>query len=54
MEFLLRQGIALRGHFEQEGNLPELLTTWAGGDPVVKCWMEEGEYIVYAEILVED
>jgi len=29
MKFLLRQGIALRGHSEEEGNLQQLLTTWS-------------------------
>ena len=28
MKFLLRQGIALRGHSEYEGNLPQLLSAW--------------------------
>ena len=28
MKFLLRQGIALRGHSESEGNIPQLLSAW--------------------------
>ena len=44
MNFLLRQGIALQGHSE-EGNLPQLLTTSASDNPVVKCWLEEGKYM---------
>ena len=28
LQFLLCQGIAIRGHFEEEGNLRQLLLTW--------------------------
>ena len=44
MKFLVRKDIALRGHSKEEPNLPQLLTTWEGDDPVVNCWMEEGKY----------
>ena len=44
MKFLLRQGIALRGHSEEEGNLQQLLTTWSK-DNAVKSWIEEGKYM---------
>ena len=45
MKFLLRQGIALRGHSEEEGNLRQLLTTWSKDNAVVKSWIEEGKYM---------
>ena len=45
MKFLLRQGIALRGHSEEEGNLSQLLTTWSKDNAVLKSWIEEGKYM---------
>ena len=45
MRFLLRQGIALRGHSEREGNLPQLLSAWAGDCEVLRQWMKEGKYM---------
>ena len=44
INFLLRQGIALRGHSE-EGNLRQLLTTWSKDNAVVKSWIE-GVYLM--------
>ena len=45
MRFLLRQGIALRGHSELEGNLPQLLSAWAGDCEVLKQWMKAAKYM---------
>ena len=45
MKFLLRQGIALRGHCEKEGNLPQLLTAWTEGSTALKRWIDEGRYM---------
>ena len=45
MRFLLRQGIALRGHSEEEGNLHQLLTVWSGDRTAMKSWIEEGKYM---------
>ena len=45
MKFLLRQGIALRGHSEEEGNLRQLLATWSKENAIVKTWVEEGKYM---------
>ena len=45
MKFLLRQGIALRGHCEKEGNLPQLLTAWTEGNTALKRWIDEGRYM---------
>ena len=40
IKFLLRQGIAVRGHTE-EGNLFQLLTVWSNGDSNLKYWLRE-------------
>ena len=45
MKFLLRQGIALRGHSEEEGNLYQLLTTWSSDCAGIKSWIEKGKYM---------
>ena len=45
MKFLLRQGIALRGHCEEEGNLPQLRNAWAEGSTTLKRWIDEGRYM---------
>ena len=41
IRFLLRQGIAVRGHSEEEGNLFQLLTVWSNGDSNLKYWLRE-------------
>ena len=41
MKYLLRQGIALRGHSETEGNLPRLLATWVGDSTAIKDWIKQ-------------
>lgn len=45
IKFPLRKVMALRGHTELEGNLPQLLKTWAGSCPVIERWLEEGNYM---------
>lgn len=45
MKYLLRQGIALRGRTEEEGNLPQLLAVWSKDSPVIKDWIREGKYL---------
>jgi len=40
MRFLLRQGIALRGH-DDEGNLFQLLKLWSASDTRLKQWLRE-------------
>lgn len=42
MRFLLRQGIALRGHSEREGNLPQLMV---GDCKILKQWMKAAKYM---------
>ena len=45
MRFLLRQGIALRGHSEGEGNLPQLLSAWGGECEILNQWMKAAKYM---------
>lgn len=45
MRYLLRQGIALRGHSEEEGNLPQLLAMWSSDNNDIKHWIKEGKYL---------
>lgn len=45
LRFLLRQGIALRGHAEGEGNLPQLISAWAGDCDTVKHWLRDDKYM---------
>ena len=44
LKFLLRQGIAIRGHIEVEGNLVQLLTVWAENNLDLKNWIKDGKY----------
>ena len=45
MRYLLRQGIALRGGTEEEGNLPQLLLCWSAENADVRSWLNEGKYM---------
>ena len=45
MRFLLRQGIALRGHSEREGTLPQLLSAWEGDCDALRQWMKAAKYM---------
>ena len=45
MQFLLRQGLALRGHAEKEGNLAQLLLSFSEDDIVLKSWLTDGKYM---------
>ena len=44
IKFLARQGIALRGHVEKEGNLYQLLSVWKNND-AAKNWIINGKYM---------
>ena len=44
MKFLLRQGISLRGHTEDEGNLNQLLVSWSKDDKSIQDWLNEKQY----------
>ena len=43
--FLTRQGIAIRGHTESEGNLHQLLQVWSKENEVVKNWLRENRLL---------
>jgi len=45
MRFLLRRGIALRGHDDEEGNLFQLLKLWSASDTSLKQWLREKKYM---------
>ena len=46
LRFLLRQGLAIRGHTELEGNLRQLLMMWAGAsNSDLKTWLRENKYM---------
>ena len=42
--FLTRQGIAIRGHTESEGNLYQLLKMWSINSDAIKNWLSENRY----------
>lgn len=52
LRFLLRQGIAIRGHFEEEGNLRQLLLAWSNNCKDLWEWNKEGKYMSH-EIINE-
>ncbi len=45
MKFLLRQGLALRGHREEEGNLPQLIAMMSSSNSDISSWIKEGKYM---------
>ena len=45
IKYLLRQGLALRGHVEDEGNLIQLLKLREGDVVGLSTWMKEGNYL---------
>ena len=44
LRYLVRQGMGLRGHKEEEGNLWQLLKCCAEDDPVLKEWFSHSSY----------
>lgn len=42
--FLTRQGLALRGHTEEDGNLAQLLRAWSTDNAVIQAWLRENRY----------
>ena len=42
--YLTRQGIAVGGHTELEGNLQQLMQMWSEENEVVKLWLRENRY----------
>uniref|UniRef100_H3A4M8 DUF4371 domain-containing protein n=1 Tax=Latimeria chalumnae TaxID=7897 RepID=H3A4M8_LATCH len=45
LHFLLRQGMAIRGHDELQGNLQQLLLLRAEDDPGVNAWISNRNYL---------
>ena len=45
IRYLLRQGLALRGYKESEGNLYQLLLMWSCYDSSFKKWIKENRYL---------
>ena len=44
-KYLVRQGLALRGHSETEGNLMQLLLSRTSDQPELKLYMDDGNYL---------
>ena len=44
LRYLVRRGMGLRGHNEEEGNLWQLLNCCAEDDPVLKEWFSHSSY----------
>ena len=45
LKYILRQGLALRGHEEVEGNLNQLLIVWAKTSRVLSEWLQNKKYM---------
>lgn len=43
--YLARQGLAIWGHEEREGNMIQLLRMWSAQDADMKEWLREGNYL---------
>ena len=52
MQFLLRQGLALRRHVEKEGYLTQLMLSFSEEDEILKGWLRDGKYMSH-EIITE-
>ena len=44
LRYLARQGIAIRGHIEEEGNLLQLLSCRAEDVPGLQAWLKDPAY----------
>ena len=45
LKYLLRQGLAIRGHDDKEGNLIQLLKLRAEDDSQLRTWLSDGKYL---------
>ena len=45
LKSLLRQGLAIRGHSDTEGNLLQLLSLRGEDDPSLKRWLQQQQYM---------
>ena len=50
IRFLTRQGLALRGHHDKDGNLYQLLRAWADDDSVVMAWLRAGRFLSHDHV----
>ena len=50
LRFLTRQGIAIRGHHELEGNLQQLLITWSENNESIKNWIKENRFTCHQSV----
>ena len=50
LKYLLRQGLAIRGHCESEGNLYQLLSLRCEDDPLLKRWLQQQQYLSHEVI----
>ena len=42
--YLTRQGIAIRGHTEEERNLYQLLRVWSNDNKDIECYLKANKY----------
>ena len=45
IRYLMRQGLAVRGHKEEEGNLYQLLKCRSDDVPGLSHWLSDGQYL---------
>ena len=45
LKYLVRQGLAIRGHNDSEGNLMQLLCVRSEDDPDLKAWLADAKYL---------
>jgi len=45
LQYLLREGIAIRGHTEVEVSLYQLLKVWRNDNSDITHWLSEGKYM---------
>ncbi len=50
IQYLTRQGVALQGHRQEDGNLCQLLVTWSHDCEVVKSWLKENRYTCHQSV----
>lgn len=45
LRYLAHQGLAIRGHAENEGNILQLMKVRCADDPEIDIWLREGKYL---------
>jgi len=50
IRYLTRQGIALQGHDQEDGNLHQLLVTWSHDSEIAKLWMKANRYTCHQTV----